>query len=262
VLELREDEHGFRDVADRGRADHDMLQGAPPLGHQGEAAFALVAQGAQQGVTGFRVDIEFAAGRLFHRDVHARAGPFIAGIGQERQVFEVGPGFRQDELAGGGASGCPDAPAGRSLRAPAGAELGEQPVEYPGRRSRSGCPGWHTAGKDRPEVLALFMEGDHSITCTTWRRALASASRVTRWSSGSRRTTHLAQHHSSATWHFLTRVINNLRELWGYLLNRPDGADLVTVSLVDLAELAAVESDEDLFALMAAHCPYCATPLR
>ena len=28
------------------------------------------------------------------------------------------------------------------------------------------------------------------------------------------------------------------------------------------AELAAVEPDEDLFALMAADCPYCATPLR
>ena len=41
-----------------------------------------------------------------------------------------------------------------------------------------------------------------------------------------------------------------------------NGADLVTVSLVDLAELAAVEPDEDLFALMPAHCPYCATPLR
>jgi hypothetical protein len=51
------------------------------------------------------------------------------------------------------------------------------------------------------------MEGDHSITCTTWRRALASASRVTRWSSGSRRTTHLAPHHSSATWHFLARAL-------------------------------------------------------
>jgi len=37
---------------------------------------------------------------------------------------------------------------------------------------------------------------------------------------------------------------------------------MVTVRLVDLAELAAVEPDEDLFALMAGHCPHCATPLR
>jgi hypothetical protein len=40
VLELREDECGFGDVADRGRAERDVLDGAPPLGHQREAAFA------------------------------------------------------------------------------------------------------------------------------------------------------------------------------------------------------------------------------
>ena len=92
VLELHEDEDGFCDVADRCRAEHDVLQGAPPLGHQREAAFALVAQGAQQRVTGFRIDIEFAAARLFHRDVHARAGPVITGIGQERQFPQVRAG--------------------------------------------------------------------------------------------------------------------------------------------------------------------------
>jgi hypothetical protein len=32
VLELREDEHGFDDVADGRRADADVLDGAPPLG--------------------------------------------------------------------------------------------------------------------------------------------------------------------------------------------------------------------------------------
>ena len=37
-------------------------------------------------------DIEFAAGRLLHRDEHALARPFITGIGQERQVLQVGPG--------------------------------------------------------------------------------------------------------------------------------------------------------------------------
>ncbi len=34
VLELREDERGLDDVADRGRADRDALQDAPPLRHQ------------------------------------------------------------------------------------------------------------------------------------------------------------------------------------------------------------------------------------
>ena len=44
---------------------HDVLDGAPPLGHQREAAFSLVAQGPQQRVAGFRIDIEFAAARAF-----------------------------------------------------------------------------------------------------------------------------------------------------------------------------------------------------
>ena len=43
---------------------HDALQDVPPLRHQGEAAFALVAQGTQQCVTGFGIGIEFAAGWL------------------------------------------------------------------------------------------------------------------------------------------------------------------------------------------------------
>jgi hypothetical protein len=50
--------------ADRGRAEHDVLQGAPPLGHQREAAFAPAAQGSQQRVTGFRVDVQLTAAGL------------------------------------------------------------------------------------------------------------------------------------------------------------------------------------------------------
>lgn len=50
VLELHRDEHCFRDVADRGRVDHDSQQDAPALGHPGEAAFA---RAAQQHVTVF-----------------------------------------------------------------------------------------------------------------------------------------------------------------------------------------------------------------
>jgi hypothetical protein len=42
VLELDEDQDGFGDVADRGGAEHDVLEGAPALLHQGECAFALV----------------------------------------------------------------------------------------------------------------------------------------------------------------------------------------------------------------------------
>ena len=86
VLELHQDKRGFGDVADRARADHDVLHDAPPLGHQREAAFALVAQGAQQRVPGFRVDIEFAArgpslpGRARPRPpLHNRNRPGTAG---------------------------------------------------------------------------------------------------------------------------------------------------------------------------------------
>jgi hypothetical protein len=100
VLELCEDEHGFADVADRGRADADVLDGAPSLGHQREAASALVAQGPQQRVTGSRVDAGFAAARLLHRDVHARAGPFVAGTGEDRQVLREGPGPRAGRARG------------------------------------------------------------------------------------------------------------------------------------------------------------------
>ena len=55
-----------------------MLQGAPPLLRQREAAFALVAQGTQQRVRGFDVDFELTAGRLSHRHEDARSGTLIA----------------------------------------------------------------------------------------------------------------------------------------------------------------------------------------
>ncbi|HYA52475.1 MAG TPA: FtsK/SpoIIIE domain-containing protein, partial [Streptosporangiaceae bacterium] len=99
VLELHEDEDGFGDVADRGRADADVLHGAPALLHQREAAFALVAQGSEQRVAGFRVNVEFAAGGLSHRDEHAGPGAFEAGIGHSSfRVSSAGgavmPGMR------------------------------------------------------------------------------------------------------------------------------------------------------------------------
>ena len=54
-------------------------------------------------VAGFRVRVEFLSpGRLFHRDVHPGTGAFVPGIGQERQFPQVGPGLRQDKLAGRG----------------------------------------------------------------------------------------------------------------------------------------------------------------
>jgi hypothetical protein len=103
VLELDEDERSFGDVADLAGTERDPLQGPPPLGHQREAAFALVTQGPQQRITGFGVRAQCpAAGRLLYRDVHPRTGAFVPGVGQQRQVLQVGPGLRQDVLAGGG----------------------------------------------------------------------------------------------------------------------------------------------------------------
>ena len=124
VLELRQDERGFDDVADRGGAEADALDGPPPLGHQREAAFALVAQGSLQRVAGFGIDIEFAAARFPHRHVDARAGPFIAGIGEEGQVLQVGAGPGQDQ-PGGQRSGRACCPAARPR--PTAGTVGSRP---------------------------------------------------------------------------------------------------------------------------------------
>jgi hypothetical protein len=78
------------------RAQADVLDGAPALGHQREAALALVAQGSQQRVAGSRTDVGLAAGRPFHGDVHARASPFVATIGRDGQFPQVGARFGQD----------------------------------------------------------------------------------------------------------------------------------------------------------------------
>ena len=43
VFEMDEDECGFGDVADSAGAEGDVLEGAPALGEQGEAAFAEAA---------------------------------------------------------------------------------------------------------------------------------------------------------------------------------------------------------------------------
>ena len=60
---------------------------APALLHQGEAAFALAAEETRQRVAAFRVDFEFTAAGLSHRDEHAQPGAHVGGISQERQVL-------------------------------------------------------------------------------------------------------------------------------------------------------------------------------
>jgi len=92
VLKLDQDEDSFGDVTDLAGAEHYPLQGLPPLGHQCEAAFALVPQRPQQRVTRFGIRVQLAAGGFLRRDVHAGAAAFIAGIGQQRQVLQVRTG--------------------------------------------------------------------------------------------------------------------------------------------------------------------------
>jgi len=102
VLKLREEECGLGDIAYLGGIDGDVLNGLPSLGHEREAAFALVAEAAEQRVTGFRVDVEFAFAGFLHGHEYSRSGSFVTGVGEDRERFQVGPGGGQDELAGGG----------------------------------------------------------------------------------------------------------------------------------------------------------------
>src|SRR5947209_13587445 len=74
VLDLRENECGFHDVAYLGRADGDVLEGAPAFLQKGEAAFALVAEAAEEHAAAFRVSIEVTFTGLSHRDEHSGAG--------------------------------------------------------------------------------------------------------------------------------------------------------------------------------------------
>jgi hypothetical protein len=67
-----------------------MLDGPLALGHQREAAFSLVAQGAEQRVAGFGVDVELAAWWVLYRDVDARADPFIARNRRGTTAYPVG----------------------------------------------------------------------------------------------------------------------------------------------------------------------------
>ncbi len=58
------------------------------------------AQGGQEHVAGTGVQVQFpAAGGPLYRDVHADPGSL--GVGQHRQVFQIGPQAGQDVLAGG-----------------------------------------------------------------------------------------------------------------------------------------------------------------
>lgn len=98
---MDENECGPDEVASSAGAEGDVLECGPAFGQQREAAFAEAAQGAQEGVVGAVVDVEFlAVAGLFERDVDAVTCALVAGVGQDRH----GAGGRidrgQDVLAG------------------------------------------------------------------------------------------------------------------------------------------------------------------
>jgi hypothetical protein len=59
VLVLGEDEGGADYLGQVAGAGGGVLEGGPALGEQGEAAFSLKAEAAEQGVPGAGADVEF-----------------------------------------------------------------------------------------------------------------------------------------------------------------------------------------------------------
>src|SRR6266536_4065421 len=84
---MGEDQCRFDEGADFAGAGGGVLQGAPALGEESEAAFSAAARRSQQQVVGPVVDGQgLAVGGLLDRGVHAVACAFVAGVGQGRQV--------------------------------------------------------------------------------------------------------------------------------------------------------------------------------
>ena len=103
MLELGEDEGGADYLGDSSGAGGDALEGGPALGEQGEPAFSLAAEAAEQAfrvlvrgrVAGFR--------RVLDGDVDADSGALVAAVGEGRHsggggAVEGGQGV----AAGGG----------------------------------------------------------------------------------------------------------------------------------------------------------------
>ena len=100
MFPVGEDEGGAGYVGDAAGAGGDVLEGGPAAGEQGEAAFSLAAQAAQEEVAGELVVVEFPW----------RGSPFLDGV--------LGGGFDADAgalVAAVGAGDCdlgPPAPVG------------------------------------------------------------------------------------------------------------------------------------------------------
>ena len=116
VPELDEDEAGLGDVAHLARAEHDALEGATSLGHQGEARSPR--QRSERSSV-LRVRVSRSAppplGSSPGRDCRSRA--FVAGPGQHRQVLQDG---RKTARTSSGAAVMSRTPLGRTAETDSG----------------------------------------------------------------------------------------------------------------------------------------------
>src|SRR5712691_7637151 len=100
---MGEDKRGAYDVADFARAGGDVLEGAPALIEQGEAAFAQAAQGTLDGVAGAGIDVQFpAVWGLPDGNQDAGARALISGVGQGGQPGRGGGIQRREGMGAGG----------------------------------------------------------------------------------------------------------------------------------------------------------------
>ena len=103
MLELGEDEGGPDYHGDPPRAGGDALEGGPALGEQGESAFSLAAEAAQEAVAGavIRVELLVSAGVL-DGDVDAYSGAVAAAVGQGRHSGRDGAVEQGQGMSTGG----------------------------------------------------------------------------------------------------------------------------------------------------------------
>ena len=88
MLEMHEDECCFRDLPDSAGAERDVLEGAPALGQEGEAAFSEGSYRAKERVVRLGVNVKFTSVLwLLHWREDAVTCTFVAGIGQDRHFL-------------------------------------------------------------------------------------------------------------------------------------------------------------------------------
>lgn len=83
MLQLCEDKGGADNLGELAGAGGGVLEGSPALGEQGEPAFSLESEAAQERVPGLAAGGEtLASAGVLHRDVNADPGTLVAAVGQ------------------------------------------------------------------------------------------------------------------------------------------------------------------------------------